>query len=187
MFHKMGLVQQRQEPHTAEGEALLVKELTQLTMKERTGIEEEIHGVADEIIETTEFLHESLEKLQHEIDSIKKKPAYERAMFLSPSYVTSQKFRLLFLRADKFDAIQASRRLVKHFEVKLEIFGLDKLCKDITWDDLEDDDKEAAKTGSIWFTKNKDQAGRTIAWLFPKHERFANYRNQVRWTTTLIA
>jgi hypothetical protein len=167
------------DDYAPETEALVVKELTQLSLRERTGIEEEIHGVADAINETPEFLNKRLVAFQEDIDGIRKKPAYERAMFLAPSYVTCPRFRLMFLRADRFETLPAARRFVKFFEAKLEFFGLDKLCKDITWDDLSDDDKAAIHTGSIWFSNTKDQTGRNVAWLMQKYETYANYKNQV--------
>lgn len=160
---------------------LVVRELSQLSVGERQGIEEEIHGVAgDSIEETPPLIEESLIRMQEEIDLVRRKPAYDQALFLSPDYVYDRNFRLMFLRADRFEAPTAARRFIKHFEAKLFFWGQDLLCRDCTWDDLTDDDRAAVNTGSIWFSSQRDQSGRTIAWICQKLEKFANYKNQVR-------
>ncbi len=163
-----------------EADALVVKELSQLTVGEREGIEEEIHGVGGDIIEETqEMITECLARMQKEIDLCRKKSAYEQALFLSPHYVHDREFRLLFLRAEKFEASAAARRFIKYFDAKLFFWGQDLLCRDCTWNDLSEDDRSAVNTGSIWFSDKQDQSGRTIVWLCQKLEKFTNYKNQV--------
>ena len=118
----------------SDADLLIATELANVTLADRSRAEEEIHGIAVCQNEEPEFVNERLSMMETEISSIQRKPAYERALFLSPSYVNNKEFRLMFLRAEGFDICRAAVRLVKHFECKLEYFGLDKLVKNITQD-----------------------------------------------------
>jgi hypothetical protein len=57
------------------------------------------------------------------------KPAYEQAERMTKGYVTDSKFRLMFLRANRFDAEKAATRLVNFMEGKLEYFGPGALAR----------------------------------------------------------
>ena len=162
-----------------EADALIAKELTSLSLAERNRAEEEIHGVIGCSEEDPEFVKGQLAMLETEIASIKKKPAYERALFLSPKYVNDVKFRLMFLRAENFDAVKAANRLVKHFECKLEYFGLDKLVKNITQDDLDDDDRAALSSGCSMVLNATDNIGRRIIFWTRSAEKYKCYKNSV--------
>ena len=165
----------------ATADALLAREISQLSVVERQWIEEEIHGVnADVIEETDELVSDSLVDFQTEIDATPKKPAYEQALFMSPSYVKDRSLRLMFLRADRFDTRLAAKRFIKFFETKLFFWGPDRLCRECFWDDLDEDDRAAVRTGSIFFSDHTDQAGRRIVTVCQKREKFKCYKNQVR-------
>ena len=62
--------------------------------------------------------------------------AYNLALSIDATYVLNKEFQLMFLRADQFDTKLAALRLVKHFHLKLQLFGKDKLCRPIVQDDL---------------------------------------------------
>ena len=82
--------------------------------------------------------------------------------YKNPDYVNRRDFRLMFLRADRFHPGKAAMRIVQHFEFKLELFGYEKLAKQITFDDLDEFDKESVMSASVWFLEDYDQAGRRI-------------------------
>jgi hypothetical protein len=86
--------------------------------------------------------------------------AYQVAVSMSPEYVSSQ--LVSFLRADDFHPKAAARRVLSHFQKKLELFGLDLLVQDISLDDLDEDDTEALCCGGIQFLPSKDRAGRPV-------------------------
>ena len=121
-------------------DTLLASELNSLSIDERTKVLEEVHGVLVPVIETPEMITEKLQLLDKEINKIrgsKKKSAYDIAMFMNPSYVTNRSFRLMFLRSTtNYNPTLAAQKLVKHFEYKLELFGINKLTKNITQQDL---------------------------------------------------
>jgi hypothetical protein len=160
--------------------ALLVEELNTLSLQERQQVEEEVHGVADEIKEDVQFVEEKLEELNLQINKIRKKPAYDLALFLYPAYVTDRAFLLMFLRCECFGVALTAKHIVNHFEVKLEYFGIDKLVKDIAFEDLDEDDR-ANIGGSHWWLKAKDTAGRSLFFVVQKAApKYKHPRNVIR-------
>ena len=55
------------------------------------------------IAENPNVLKCALEKLEKQLNLIKYKPAFENALRECPSYLKSDQFRLMFLRAENFD------------------------------------------------------------------------------------
>jgi hypothetical protein len=101
---------------------LMIKELTQLSLKERTGIEEEIHGVGDETLDTPGLVQQSLVAFQEKLNKIGRDyQAYEQACCRSPAYVNDPKLQLKFLTADQVDAARATKWFVKYFEATIEL------------------------------------------------------------------
>jgi hypothetical protein len=134
---------------------------------------EDIHGVADAIDEKPQFVVKRLKQLAVELETIPlvHRQAYNKALLQYPAYVQDREFRISFLRADRFDVKQAAKRLVLYFEQKLEYFGAALLTKNIAFDDLEEDDKEALMTGSFqFFSDGKDEAGRTVMFNMIRHD-----------------
>jgi phage-related protein len=163
-------------------DAMLAKELNELSVQERERVMEELHGVADIIKETSELVQTSCEQLTKELQKLSKtkRRALVRALFLKPSLEKDIPFKLLFLRADSFDAAKAAVRMCKYFEHKLELFGADKLVKRITLEDMNEDDMAAVHTGAVTILPQKDQAGRLIWFINQTHYDFKHWKNQVR-------
>jgi hypothetical protein len=143
-------------------DALLAKELNQLSVEEREQVYEEIHGVVQLKEETEDFLDEQLEALDRELREISSKPAYELAERSNKAYVLDRKFRLMFLRAEQFNAPKAASRLVRFMEEKLELFGKDLLARPVYYSDLDADDQECLKSGWLQCLPFRDRAGRPI-------------------------
>ena len=78
------------------------------------------------------------------------------------SYVEDPKFRLKFLRADRYDARKAAGRFIRFFDFKLELFGEEALARRITWNDLQPEDQAALKKGYLQRLPIRDRAGRAI-------------------------
>merc|ERR1711937_22604 len=51
---------------------------------------------------------------------------------------------------------------------KRYFFGAEKLCRDITLDDLNETDKEVLKTGCCQFLEGRDRSGRSVSMMFGK-------------------
>jgi hypothetical protein len=163
-----------------ETEKLLVKEMNELQIEERQQVYEDIHGVADVVPECPAFINRSIIELTKELSRIGKKPAYDRALFMRPEYVEARDFRIKFLRSERFDAKKTAVRLVDHFQMKLELFGLDKLVKDITLDDLDEDDMSSLLDGSMQILPEKDRSGRSVICMLQKYQTYKHHDNQVK-------
>eukprot|EP00526_Cylindrotheca_closterium_P026840 CAMPEP_0113629714 /NCGR_PEP_ID=MMETSP0017_2-20120614/15428_1 /TAXON_ID=2856 /ORGANISM="Cylindrotheca closterium" /LENGTH=51 /DNA_ID=CAMNT_0000540129 /DNA_START=15 /DNA_END=167 /DNA_ORIENTATION=+ /assembly_acc=CAM_ASM_000147 len=46
----------------------------------------------------------------------------------------------MFLRGNRYDTKAAANQMLKFFETKQDLFGTEKLTKDITIEDLDEDD-----------------------------------------------
>jgi hypothetical protein len=168
---------------TDDCEKKLAQDLNQLSLKEREDILHDIHGVSDAVEEEPDFVAHTLLELDMWIGKRKNKTiaeAYKMAETLSPSYVQARKFRLMFLRADRFDAKDAATRMFRHFEQKLELFGASKLCKDITLEDMGPEDLECLHNGHSTLLPIRDQAGRVINVTHACMMKYPNYENAVR-------
>ena len=155
----------------AEIDAMLAKEMNQLSMEERDEILFDIHGVAEMINETEDFVVERLDQLEVALANIPTKPEYDRAMYMDPDYVQNRKFRLMFLRADSFHAEKAAARMVMFFHEKQKLFGTELLCRDIQWKDLDTEDQESIEAGFMQIFPVPDRAGRTILCLLPMYKK----------------
>ena len=98
--------------------------------------------------------------------------ALKLAVEQNPSYVQDKDFRLMFLRSEDYNAKLAATRVMNFFETKRELFGEEKLTKDITLDDLDDDDMYALKSGGFQILPIPDRSGRRIIYGPAKLERF---------------
>jgi hypothetical protein len=152
------------------------RELYELSAEERERVLEDIHGCATIQKETPKFITECLNKFDDEILKIKKRGAYDRVLFLRPG----RDLRLMFLRSVSYDALEAAIKMVNFFEDKMQLFGKEKLAKKITLEDLDEDDIEALKTGSLRYLHRKDQSRRAILWVQPREFRYKHWKNQVR-------
>ena len=148
------------DPH--EVDALLAKEMAQLSVCERDQILDDVHGVAGVIEETPEFVEDCLAQLETSIVNIPHKPEYDLAMCLDAEYVLDRKFRIMFLRSERFDASKAAKRMIDHFHEKNRLFGTESLCRDIEWKDLDQNDKKCLQSGLFQVLPVRDRAGRSL-------------------------
>ena len=154
-------------PSEKEADALLAQELSKLSTEEREKVYDDIHGVSAPLHEDEDQIARLLNELEMEVNCIHEKTSYELALALNRNYVQNRKFRVMFLRADAYDPKAAAKRMVAFFQQKLEYFGADKLVKDITLQDLNDDDIDSLESGLIQKLQDKDRAGRTVLGVFP--------------------
>lgn len=162
---------------------LLAADLNSLSIQERDIIYDEIHGVASPVEETPHFVQATLHALQQDIKKIKHKPAYDHAMTMEPDYIQNPAFCIQFLRAKRFNAKEAAAQLVAHLEMKQELFGSNKLCTDIKFTDLDEDDRNLLRSGAYPFLVTRDRAGRAICILI---NRLLEYKSFKNWARTLF-
>jgi hypothetical protein len=159
-------------------DALLAKELNQMSFQERESVYEEIHGVEKEVDETDEFIGTSLEALENELQSIADKPAYDQAEKVDRGYVHSRKFRLMFLRSEYFHIQKTAIRLVKCMEGIRDYFGDGVLGRPLNMSDLEKDDLAYLKTGDYQILSERDSTGRIIVFDYHLSRKRLYKRNE---------
>ena len=175
----LGLFQQKQLDADAMS-TLIASEMNQLSVKEREAAFDDLHAITPVRKESAETVAELVKEFKLEIGKIREKSAYSKAHFLSPRAVNDPGFIRMFLRAEDYNPRMAAHRMVSYFQHKLELFGIEKLAKDITLDDLDDDDRAALHSGSIQCLSQKDRAGRTVIFSAQKLKKFKTLQNQVR-------
>mmetsp|Transcript_40007 Transcript_40007/g.61477 ORF Transcript_40007/g.61477 Transcript_40007/m.61477 type:complete len:383 (-) Transcript_40007:315-1463(-) len=159
-----------------ETASCLSRELKQLPMRTREKVGQDLYGLSEgDTIEPSDF-----DSLREEIDKIEAKQAYERAYEMDPEYVSNTAFQLMFLRATQGKAKAAAKRMVRHFDTKLHLFGEEKLVKDIQISDLDEDDMEALESGGFQVLPERDLAGRSV--LFGRYTcmRYRSIENMLR-------
>ena len=144
----------------------LVKEMNELSVAERNKLYEEVHGVAQPPDESPDFVAQAITEFDDALQKFPKsrKKALDRALFLKPSLAFDTNFKLLFLRGDYFNTSKAVTKMVKHFDLKLKLFGEEKLVKDITLDDLPEEDVQEyfVNCGISIILPRRDPNGRQI-------------------------
>jgi hypothetical protein len=169
------------EPNLEDVTALIASEMNNLTLEERKAIYDDVHGVnVTRQEETTEAVANWLQDFKDAVRKIRYKPEYEKAAFLNPDFVLDPKIALMFLRSADYNPKKAARRIVNHYKHKLELFGIDKLARPITFNDLDKEDRHAAMTGFYQKLYLPDQSGRPVIISFPHLMDFPSRVNQVR-------
>jgi hypothetical protein len=169
----------KQDPLIEEVDQLATKELNELSAREREQTYYDIHGISEKTNEENpEFIVQRLAQLQIVLDrKIPNKEAYDIALKISPNYVNNRSFRLKFLRSDDFDPFQAAKRLARHFDYKLELFGKELLCKDIEQDDLDEGSLKCLYSGWMQKLPLRDTSGRLVTVAFPRIEGCSDVSN----------
>jgi len=154
------------DPKTVDD--LLSKELLELSIKDRTAIQEEIHGVKClALTETPELLEDALFKLAIALDNDElippqKKKAYRKSQALDKSYVNEKDFRLRFLRVTLFDAERAAEKIVNFLEIAMEMFGEFVLERAVRLSDFDYRELKYFREGEIQLLPFRDRSGRRI-------------------------
>jgi len=119
-------------------DADLAKDLNAMTFAERQAMEEDIHGAGNVIEETPEFVTEKIEKMREALDhmNMKRRQAWERAVFLRPALNGDRNLHLTFLRARRYRPDDAATLMAAYYQTKRDLFGDDLLIHRITWNDV---------------------------------------------------
>ena len=161
-------------------DALVARDMNELSLVEREEILNDIHGVSEIKEESPSQIEQKLKELNAEIGLITSKDAYLQALGMSEAYVKDRNFRLKFLRADSFNVKNAANRMVRFFEQKMQIFGNTLLAKDITLADLDPTDLGVLRNGHLELLSERDRSGRQIFCHIRSREPSLNLRNSVR-------
>eukprot|EP00934_Nitzschia_sp_Nitz4_P003297 Nitzschia sp. Nitz4//scaffold9_size221794//178359//180046//NITZ4_001374-RA/size221794-snap-gene-0.191-mRNA-1//-1//CDS//3329561085//3287//frame0 len=146
---------------------IVAKDLSELDSNEREKILYDLHGVYDDDAthqpsadETQARLRELRQALAECRD---KRHAYDMAVASDADYVHREDFLLNFLRVHDWDIHKTARRILLHFDTKLELFGPQLLCKDITQDDMSRGGVDVLYSGWLQDLPLRDTAGRMVS------------------------
>ena len=119
------------------------------------------------LYEPDDMVEKALKDLDDEIEKLpsEQKRALEMALKMSNDYV-GYNFRLKFLRAEKFDARLAAMRMALYFEEKLELFGEERLVREILQSDLDEDDMASLSSGYIQVLNALDLGERKVIFYY---------------------
>lgn len=179
-------------PSDFKVEEALSKDLLGLSIKDRSAIEEEIHGVACSAVEETpELLDTSLRKFDlqltleakyrrakgeahqkneetyrdvlRNVDSMYSHSSEPKSNNHPDCYLNDPDIRLRFLRIDLFDSEKAVKRLVKFLELASDLFG-DFVCeRPIEVSDFSThEEQEALRSSRCQLLPFRDRSGRRI-------------------------
>jgi hypothetical protein len=146
-------------------ESLVAQSYSEIPLEERNELLNELHGVSKEFDETPQIVRERLNEIEHELTMITDKEAYDMAYSMSPEFVSDTTFRMMFLRAETFDAKRSAKRMVHHFQDKLDLFGKDLLTREILLSDLTDDEANFLRQGRQQPLLQRDRGGRLLFFL----------------------
>jgi hypothetical protein len=123
------------------------------------------------VTEDSEMVEAKIIELEQHLVAIPNKPALDIAQTSNPEYVNCRSFRLMFLRAWGFENPNlAAERMVQHFEMKMDLFGKEKLSRNIRLSDVEEGDPEDLKVVQCGCTQalpGTDLGGRTVIFGSP--------------------
>jgi hypothetical protein len=169
-------------------DANLANRLNQLTMEQRYRVFHDVHGVSEVHPEEPEMVQDKLNQMEVCLNntpiSDTTNNAYHRALYLSATYVRNRAFRLTFLRAVDFDPALAAELVVRHFRIKLELFGEELLTHHIALTDLNEEDMGALESGYFQLLPIRDRANRVVYCVFPMLLPKLSHQARVR---TLLA
>jgi hypothetical protein len=130
--------------------------------------------------ETPSFVQKKLEEMERALLLLLRRPqdrqqmamdgggtdtgeAYREAQLLGSRYIHDPNLRLMFLRAELFDASRAALRLVKFLQILRDYLGPEALVnKPWTLKMFGPDDLRALKSGVYQIFPGRDQAGRRV-------------------------
>ena len=141
--------------------------MNSLTTEQRKLALQDIHCVPEIKEESPEFLEKMLDEFDSELSNISNKQAYDKAKETSLEYVSNRDFRLMFLRADNFNSKDAAKRMVAHFEIKLDLFGEEVLARNLRLRDFDQVDMQVLRSGRKQILMKRDIAGRAILFNSP--------------------
>ena len=145
-----------------EIDEMLAQAMHGLTVEERQHQQDILHGVDPRIQEDETTLNSLLQDLDHFLSlANERRMLYETAQGMSPEYVNARHFRVMFLRANDYDPKAAADQMLRFFESKHQLFGPEKLVKDITLADLSKEDITCIQKGRLQLA-GRDQSGRQI-------------------------
>ena len=155
-------------------ENMITQGLLDMSLGEREDAIAEIYGFErKELFEDTENISRSFREVDFHLSTSQSEAL--RIAWKEDKGQYLQSLYLRFLRCFKFD----SKSIVKHCELKRELFGGDRLCRHITLDDLSKSDMAFLKAGAYQVLPRRDRSGRVVFVSFMFSQKYKEPANVV--------
>eukprot|EP00526_Cylindrotheca_closterium_P004956 CAMPEP_0113640698 /NCGR_PEP_ID=MMETSP0017_2-20120614/21363_1 /TAXON_ID=2856 /ORGANISM="Cylindrotheca closterium" /LENGTH=623 /DNA_ID=CAMNT_0000551999 /DNA_START=33 /DNA_END=1901 /DNA_ORIENTATION=- /assembly_acc=CAM_ASM_000147 len=154
-----------ERPEMKQTEDFLASEMNKLSVQERANALADVHCVGEELKETPEMIEKGLAEFQKAVEEAKN-PVYEMACQQNRSYVEDPTLRLQFLRANFYDVGTSVRKMMNVLQYKAKYFGHDMVARDITLDDLNEEEMELILSGLCHIQDGRDRSGRVVLYVF---------------------
>mmetsp|Transcript_40308 Transcript_40308/g.97339 ORF Transcript_40308/g.97339 Transcript_40308/m.97339 type:complete len:520 (+) Transcript_40308:97-1656(+) len=152
-------------PETKQTEDFLTSEFNQLSEEEQTKALNDLYCVGEELSENPNLIEKSLAEFEQQLRN-GNFPIIQTALKQNRSYVEDASFRLKFLRANMYNVAKSVNQMVNFLGHKATYFGVDKIARDITLEDLTQEDIELMLSGFYHIQEGTDQGGRVIVYMF---------------------
>jgi len=144
----------------------------QLSMEEREQAFFELHGVRKEENSSPDCItEEQLEEMYRHVSRLVQEPSfatpgYELALKRNPDFARNKKLWARFIFGKHEDCKSAAEVFLRYLDLKLFLWGEERICKDITWDDLSEEDRSLSKKGYFQRLPARDRSGRYVGVQF---------------------
>mmetsp|Transcript_26854 Transcript_26854/g.65263 ORF Transcript_26854/g.65263 Transcript_26854/m.65263 type:complete len:192 (-) Transcript_26854:1309-1884(-) len=147
-------------------ENLLASEFYNLSRgQERSNNLNDLYCMGDDIDESPALFEKSLAQFEQALQQ-GNFPMYETAVAQNRAYVEDPSFRLKFLRANLYNVTTSVNQMVDFLNQKAMYFGVDKVARDITLDDLSSEELDLMLSGRYHIQDGTDTDGRVILYSF---------------------
>lgn len=155
--------------------ACLLREVKQMPSSRQEAASKDLLGISND----EEISPELVNEVWEHVHDLEETSAWDLALQMDRNYTMSPQRAMAFLRSVGGKPKQAAKRLTRHFQVKLDLFGAEKLVKDIELSDFDEFDMEALYSGGFQVLASKDRAGRPI--LFGRYTlmKYREVKNMV--------
>ena len=148
---------------------MLSSELNKLSFQERTEALDDLHCVGNDLEESPELVQELLAEFDRTVQQKQQQqqhdPTYQEIAERHKAYIEDRSFRLKFLRANSHNVGKAATQMFHFLRNKAKYFGNDCIGREITFDDLNEEDRELLLSGTYHIQKDRDQSGRVIMYF----------------------
>ena len=152
----------RDLPSIKDTEELVSQAMTTLSVKEREQALESIHAVVPTKQAGSSPSQPTRIKQMQILLEKNANEAYIIAKSMSPSYVQDQNILLSFLNGTESGTPKdAAKKMLDYLKIKLWLFGKEALCRQITLNDLNEEDMKCLESGALQYTGD-DSAGRPV-------------------------
>lgn len=168
-----------------------VRELDAMDSATRQQVWSDMTGYAAAMEQTQPSVsQEMLNRLLQELTDLLQQPgqkgreAFDAAILQNPQWMEREKIK--FLRACNFDVATTADHILRCFKLKEELFGREKLGRDIRLSDLNEDDLACLRLEPMYLLPRTDHVGRPVFFTRPSNFVYKEHSNMVRLVNLIV-